>query len=298
MQSWQPHSIDELIEELLTFMELASWRPLSAGKTRHLTMKAFPEAEPVISEEVLNTLRDDQQARLIRSDVAPDTVPGLFDMTTITSRQPDEEEPRVHFSVQRLRRVSFAELRGRARPVSSMNVRQSFAVVRRDGTYVSGESYIGYLPAQQRWVNITSNIAIPYGAFNEETHNRACVSCGFLLDRYERWRVVMAYEDGPSLSLVTDPTGAQEVFRFRDLPAGQSRRTALRHWVKEHWRGHRQDPDLEVLVRKHLRGETRFTWHGLRVEIKVSPADQQKAAQLTDARQAEGRAMREREPSV
>lgn len=58
----------------------------------------------------------------------------------------------------------------------------------------------------------------------------------------------------PSLTLLTDPTGVKEFWKLRDIPAGRSRRAALLHWVEKHWRQTREDPDVEVFVRQHMRG--------------------------------------------
>lgn len=90
----------------------------------------------------------------------------------------------------------------------------------------------------------------------------------------KEWFVNLSFAaDAPSLRLVTDPVGVREFFKFRDIPEGASRRAALRHWVSEHWRGDRQDAQTETYVREHLRGATRFSWHGLEAEIHAPEAD-------------------------
>jgi len=103
---------------------------------------------------------------------------------------------------------------------------------------------------------------------------------------YFDWRVILGYEHGPTLSFVTDPVGVRAVFRLRDLPEGKSRREALRHWVRQHWRKRdRDDAETSIEVSEHLRGATRFTWHGLTCRIRVSPADTDKL-KATKARRA------------
>jgi hypothetical protein len=302
MESWQPQSLDELIEEVLTFMELSKWQ-LNRGRDKfvRLPLAVFREAEPFAAFDQLARLGVDDESLLIRSRVSPDEVPGPLDLTVMTVRGSSYEGPRdipnEHFHLKRIQRVPLAKIRGQVRPVSSINVEVREAFVSRDGTYTSANYFLGYLPTQRRWVSTTLSAELTPGTFHEGIDEMAHVACGILLDRYARWRVVIAYEKGPSVSLITDAAGAQDFFRFRDVPEGRARHTALAHWVQEHWRKHRQDENLEILVRQHLRGETRFTWHGLRVEIKVSQADQDKAAHLADARQAEGPAMRAREPS-
>lgn len=72
---------------------------------------------------------------------------------------------------------------------------------------------------------------------------------------------VRIQEDVPSLSLLTDPTGVKELWKMRDVPAGKKRREALLNWVCDHWRQDRSDPEVEVYVRKHMRGQDLFA-HG------------------------------------
>lgn len=90
--------------------------------------------------------------------------------------------------------------------------------------------------------------------------------------RYD-WRVCLGYEGFPSLSFVTDPSGAAEVFRLRDIPEGRARRAALLNWVSAHWRKKRNDPDNLSRVKKHMRGARRFVWNGLTCEVLPSEYD-------------------------
>lgn len=70
------------------------------------------------------------------------------------------------------------------------------------------------------------------------------------------WQVRARFDSVcPSLTLLTDPTGVKEFWKLRDVPEGKKRRSALLHWVEDHWRKHRHDPDVEVYVRKHMRGQ-------------------------------------------
>jgi len=78
--------------------------------------------------------------------------------------------------------------------------------------------------------------------------------------------------DTPLLSLRTDPEGAREIFRLREVPDGKSRRVAIRNWVSEHYR-QRRGGSAPSLVEQHLRGRIQFDWFGLRCEI-VPPFDE------------------------
>lgn len=106
--------------------------------------------------------------------------------------------------------------------------------------------------------------------------------------RRYRWRVVLGHSEGVTVSLTTDPTGASEVFRLRDVPPGKTRRAALLHWVERHWRRTRSDPTVERSVRASLRGCASFVWNGLKCEITPSEYDSERLA-LEAEREAEVR---------
>jgi hypothetical protein len=112
-----------------------------------------------------------------------------------------------------------------------------------------------------------------------------------------RWSVKVRLADGcPAIGFFTDPTGVKEFFRFRELPAGKSRRDALLHWVSDHWRQDRMDPDVEGYVREYLRGARTLVWHGMRVEIIIPSVDVDRANQAVVERQALRSVGRDRRP--
>lgn len=88
----------------------------------------------------------------------------------------------------------------------------------------------------------------------------------------------------PSLTLLTDPTGVKEFWKLRDVPEGRTRRSALLHWVEEHWRKTRIDPDIEAFVRKHMRGETEVKQGKLHAVITPSVRDSLEAEKAAEAR--------------
>lgn len=98
------------------------------------------------------------------------------------------------------------------------------------------------------------------------------------------WWTEMTVGDGFPIRFLTDPIGIREVFRLREVPPGKQRRQALRHWVAEHWRQTRSDPDTEFRVREHLRGATEFRWGDLSVKVHVPAV----LAASTELAKAEG----------
>jgi hypothetical protein len=105
-----------------------------------------------------------------------------------------------------------------------------------------------------------------------------------LKHRYE-WAVSVGLENSLSVRFVTDPTGIKYIFKIRDLPPGSDRREALLTWVGAHWRQDRRDDDMELYVRKHLRGALKFNWRGLQACVLPAPFDVEQRDKLIAERQ-------------
>lgn len=108
---------------------------------------------------------------------------------------------------------------------------------------------------------------------------------------------VRLQESAPRVSLMTDPTGVKELWKFRDVPDGAKRRDALLHWVNEHWRKKRHDPDVEGYVRSHLRGSRVFQHGSMSITVDESEEDQSKILELVKDRKAMRLHKRDRRPS-
>lgn len=112
------------------------------------------------------------------------------------------------------------------------------------------------------------------------------VMMGIALNQRYQWGVSLGRRGTPSIRFATDPTGIKEFFRFRDLPEGRDRRESLLNWVSDHWRQNRHDPDVEVYVRKHMRGSTHFGWADMLCTIRPAPYDMEKLEGLRRERNA------------
>lgn len=100
------------------------------------------------------------------------------------------------------------------------------------------------------------------------------LTCGLAQSLPSYWQVQTKFEAiCPSLTLLTDPTGVKEFWRLRDIPEGKKRRAALLHWVEAHWRQKRHDPDVEVYVRKQMRGREELTQGQFKAKIIASETD-------------------------
>jgi hypothetical protein len=99
------------------------------------------------------------------------------------------------------------------------------------------------------------------------------IICTALWARRRKWSVEFRLPNSPGVWFLADSVGARELLRMRDLPAGRSRRDALLHWVREHWRADRHDAEAEIQVRQHLRGAEVCSWFGLECRIVPSEVD-------------------------
>jgi hypothetical protein len=95
----------------------------------------------------------------------------------------------------------------------------------------------------------------------------ATVAMSATENRFISWRVALSIDGLPSLSFHTDPTGAREIFRLRDIDSKGNRRGPLLHWVRGHARQRRNNPAALTWVRSHCRGKTVFMWEGVRCTI-------------------------------
>lgn len=199
-----------------------------------------------------------------------------------------------HLRLQRTYTVTAKEARGYVSRVSPFMVRIDAAMVDQ-GKMVSSSNLYAYLGghwqmAETRtlWSGRNSDEAVPDRIHATDQlgaqQPRLAASLG-LRQRYE-WAVALGLENSPTIRFSTDATGIKEVFRVRDLPIGRDRREALMTWVTDHWRQDRKDPEVELYVRKHLRGSIQFNWRGLIGEIIPSQFDIEQRDQLIAHRNA------------
>jgi hypothetical protein len=97
------------------------------------------------------------------------------------------------------------------------------------------------------------------------------------LTSYYEWFVYLREDDNSiGFKIPINPESYKDVFALRELPTGQERRKAICHFVKEHVRKVRTtlpDQEIESIVKKHIRGETKFNWRGLQVNVIPSEYD-------------------------
>lgn len=182
-------------------------------------------------------------------------------------------------TLSRFRRMAPKDVRGKVTRLYPVVAEHTAAIVKKSGAYSSFRGFFAH--TANGWLNVTSGYA-----------QRTVVSghalllgaeLGLQFNRRYEWTASFSL-GGPSVCLVTDPLGAREVFKLRDVPPGKQRRAAIKHWVAQHWRKSRVDASEEIRVRQHLRGATSFNWNGLRVDIKPSQIDLEKNIKLEHER--------------
>ena len=117
-----------------------------------------------------------------------------------------------------------------------------------------------------------------------ELYNNAFISAfGTQFTRRYEWGVEIGRSFGPSVNIAVPPRAILDLFRFRDIADGKKRRTALTHWVCDHWRKI-PERDESAYVRKHLRGEYEFSYGEMFMKIHVSDYDRDLNRILTEQR--------------
>jgi hypothetical protein len=154
------------------------------------------------------------------------------------------------------------------RPVTYAALSSLFADNRDRWCYVNASFYMALL--NRRWIDASVGskrwkAGVPTTVEHtdpEHEHNSILIASAMTLHKYVTWYVEIGRDDGISFRFPTRPENLGTIFRLRDLPDGAARRAALRAWVTDHWRSDHRDPEMEIYVRKHLRGAETFRWDG------------------------------------
>lgn len=269
-----------IIDHVLTFMTKAEVGHVN-GSLGRAGISHFRDAEPFRSDWFDATHRDYLDQYLLFTDVRPKDLAKPIDVCLIAANDDDD----AGFSVQRVRALKPADVRGRVRRLTPYMV--DWAAI------VFGSDYKGY---GQRAI-IGSNDGTRWNLIDKEMEDnrigdklvadRIGVAHSVAFTREFFWSVRLGWHGMPTVLIPTDPIGARAVFRLRDIPEGKARREALRHWVAEHWRKNRNEPTEEVKVREHLRGAARFVWNDFVCEIVPSHFDVKRAEIAAEKRAAE-----------
>lgn len=262
---------EKLLEDIAAFFALAGAR----RSPHRIPLTHFNGAEPFSPDTVaiFSARFPGYKERLIPNFATIADVRPPFDISMMVQAT----RPNELFALMRHREVSAKEVRGRVRRVLPRMIEVAEAPVRDNGGY-SAIRYIIGTTDLRNWTVLGPDNVSGYGQpLDAQQLTNLKLSLGVHFVRDWDWRVTLGYVGHPTLSFITDPVGAAEVFRLRDVPNGKTRRSALLHWVREHWRQQRKDPDALTHVREHLRGAQRFTWNDLTCQIVPAPLDVRRA---------------------
>jgi hypothetical protein len=184
------------------------------------------------------------------------------------------------FSLMRHRTVPLRDVRGLFTLRSASVVEKSEAHLFNDGSYISFREYLQHFAKAWHVVGCPVEIDPPQKLEDVEQQTLWLARSMAFTNDYD-WSIHMGFNVKaiPTVSIPSDPVGAREVFRLRDLPAGRSRREALRHWVTGHVRRRIEPEYVETYIWPYLRGAEEFTWNGLYCKIQPSAYDLRKASQ-------------------
>lgn len=275
------NSFDDAVEMLLVYMDRPYAQNQKMKHDRMVPLREFGPAFVVMSgdREVDHRLEENRPDDWFfdASEVTqPDITPNLNQVTLVGG-----SDPEVTAQLTRVRAVNMKQVRGRVeRPMPHM-VEVVVSHLYENDTMSSAKMFAGWRAGQWAHLQRTDTNGHRYGVPAEKLDTIIKMAQSVALTRRYTWEVTFRWEDGPGVVLSTDPVGVGEVFALRDIPEGRTRRSALRHWVREHWRRQgRSAPEVETKVRAHLRGATEFTWGSLRCVLRPSLADLERAQAL------------------
>jgi hypothetical protein len=262
-------------------------RRLRAGKKR-ITPQYFSGAE-ILTLDGFKKGFDDYGIFL---DAKPTDIGSPLDVSIVGENDDDPGG----FSVQRYRQIKPSEVRGRLRRIPRYLIETTLMIV-------SGEGEAGVFSTLQGsggphgWQGLAG--CEQHNSYLDEVWaEKIQISYGLAFTRQFFWNVQLGWEGNAMIRIPTDPMGAREVFKLRDIPEGRVRRAAIRDWITDHWRQRRQDPSTEVYVRKHLRGAQQFSWGGLNCYVTPSDYDinrEQKLIREREELREAGEDIREKE---
>lgn len=268
---------DKIIDEILAYLSLSDMKPYNKWKWHNVRLQDFKAIEPIMAmgeekfsldvgyyysvDENIKALDDPLDISILRS--------------ACTDETKEYYDPNIKFVAMRFRSVSPKEVRGIAKRITPFIVEMSQAQINHDATYETSRILLGSFNGSD-WIDIVNRQGEqPLKIIYEKQNISIAICQQFLWPAH--WRAIVETQIGCSMGFMTDPSGAREIFRWRDIPEGKERRAAIRHWVTDHWRQKKNSPEDLAWVRKHLRGKQEFVWNGYKVTL-IPPKTEVEAA--------------------
>ena len=275
-------SVEDTAERLLTFLHLCE-----DDNPKHRLYVPLASMDGAVPLALADAKRDDASKLMIPVNTG---LPALWpiDLRTVHDANAGIDDladqwPAGTLQFKRVRSIQTKEARQRGASIfSPFMVMDEVVCAKPDGTAKSAHAPMAMVGG--KWQN-----AAPQAIAGAPKDCAIPVALGTALALRYEWSVWIGHASGPRIRFLTDPLGAREVFRLRDIPPGKTRRAALRHWVSEHARKRHpgMDNEARTWVRRHLRGATDFVWNGLR--CRVQPDDYELEQMVTRAAAQEPR---------
>lgn len=176
---------------------------------------------------------------------------------------------------------------------------QRYGILSKDEKWFLGEEAFGLLPKQVDFdEGASSFIPVPVSLnskfyirqddiqrfmqtsdFKEQVKRMHLAYNLKMTEEYEWFVYFREHENAVGFKIPINPSASKEIFALRDAATG-SRKKAICNFVKDHIRKKRVSDlpprEIEVLVKKHFRGETKFNWRGLEVHVIPSEYDRKR----------------------
>lgn len=268
---------EKALEDILLYMTLSDVKSITGQK---IPTSYFDNAN--VSTYLWEfTPKEFKDEGVIFTDATIDALAKPLDIAFVSVNNDRPED----FVLQRVKQTTPKQVRGLIKNHAPILVDHSVGFICKDLSRIETMRLIQGSFNGREWVNLNNNLAKMSVAEAQNESLLIQVAIGYQFSNEFFWNVYLGYEGYPGISIITDPTGAKEVFRLRDIPEGKKRRQALRNWVKEHSRKSRKDDGDEIQVRKHLRGADTFVWNGLKCKITPSLDAQKENEKLKKARE-------------
>ena len=257
-------NIEQRIEQVLTYMTLSDVKPMHRSAAGKIGIENFDGVYP------LDLVDDTAEDYMVFSDALPEDVNYSMDVKVMVNPHAFSNIEGDELQLQRVRFIKPKQARGKVKILMPVMVQHCLGYLDLNKAEIrTTAGILGYSP--KGWIRLNHQDYPPPKDIIDYDTRRIRVAIGVQFTNNYYWTVYLGWDGCPGVRFPTDPTGAKEIFRLRDIPDGKKRRTAILHWVKEHYRKKRGiDARENIKIREHLRGGNVFRWNGLTCKIQPS----------------------------
>lgn len=190
--------------------------------------------------------------------------------------------------LQKYRQLLLKELRGKNFHNGRIIEERNALLTKNDTWYTFEETYLSHKIGHKEFIvpaclkkDYVYDIKEVKKRIKSDTHEefqkKFWMSISMQLTFYYEWfAYIRENEKSIGFKIPINPESFEDIFKMAEFGnTASGRKKAIIHWVKSHLRNIKEkqncnDNYRQVLVKKHLRGETKFNWNGL--ECHIIPA--------------------------